>query len=264
MRVDSVLQVHRGWVKGVAVVLPLVACSVFSGFRESVLNTNVALGLVLLIVAAAATGIRAAGLGATLSSAAWFDFFLTPPFSEFAIRSRGDIETAALLVLVGIAVTEISLWGRRQQARASREAGYLNGVVSTAAAVGAGFSSTTSLIEHVEGQIVEVLGIDGCRFSLRLDEPVLATLENDASVVYNGRPLDVARRGLPTDTAIALAVESGGTVRGQFILTAASVVVRPTGEQLRVAIALANQVGAALAVSDTEGRPPVVGLGSME
>jgi hypothetical protein len=52
---------------------------VLSLFRDSVANTNAALALVLLIVAAAATGIRAAGLVAALSSAVCFDFFLTGP-----------------------------------------------------------------------------------------------------------------------------------------------------------------------------------------
>ena len=76
-----------------------------------------------MIVAAASTGLRSAGLVAALSSAAWFDFFLTEPYHGFAIPRPGDVETAVLLVLVGVAVTEIALWGRRQQARASQQAG---------------------------------------------------------------------------------------------------------------------------------------------
>jgi K+-sensing histidine kinase KdpD len=96
---------------------------------------------------AAATGIRTAGIVAALSGAVWFDYFLTAPFTTFAITDRADVETAVLLVLVGLAVTEVALWGRRQQARASREQGYLDGVVSTAASVGAGLP-TGSLVER--------------------------------------------------------------------------------------------------------------------
>jgi hypothetical protein len=73
-------------------------------------------------------------------------------------------------------------------------------------------------------------------------------------VVYDGHPLDVARSGLPTDTEIALVVQSGGVTRGRFLLVSTSRVVRPTPEQLRVAVALANQVGPALAPPD--GPPP--------
>lgn len=54
-------------------------------------------------------------------------------------------------------MTEVAFWRRRQQARASREQGYLDGVLRTAAAVGAGWSSNDSLINHVCRQIVEVL-----------------------------------------------------------------------------------------------------------
>ena len=256
---EPILQAHRPLVVSAAAVVPLVACAVLSLFRDSVANTNSALGLVLLIVAAASTGIRAAGLVAALSSAAWFDFFLTQPYNHFNITDRADIETAVLLMLVGVAVTEVALWGRRQQARASRERGYLDGVLSAAATVGAGRSSTRSLIDHVCEQIVDVLRIDGCRFDPG-SAPILAALNNDATVTYNGHPFNVDRLGLPTDSEIALVVQSGGVVHGRFLLTAATRVVRPTLEQLRVTIALANQVGAALAASNLDGRPPGTNL----
>ena len=85
----------------VAVVVPLAACAVLSVFRDSIANTNAALVLVLLIVAAAATGMRAAGLAAAVSSAVWFDFFLTVPYTQFAITDPADVETDVLLLLVG-------------------------------------------------------------------------------------------------------------------------------------------------------------------
>jgi K+-sensing histidine kinase KdpD len=267
--VESVLRADRPVVVGAAAAIPLVACAMLSVFRDSVANTNAALGLVLLIVAAASTGIRAAGLVAALSSAAWFDFFLTQPYNQFAITDPADIETAVLLVLVGITVSEIAPWGRRQQAKASREQGYLDGVLTTAATVGAGRRPTTSLVDDVCAQIVDVLQLDDCRFDLRrIDpgeggtgsagtgtDPILANLNGDATMTYNGRPYDVYRHGLPTDSEIALPVQSGGLVRGRLLLTAATRVVRPTTEQLRVAVALANQVGAALAAPHLNGRP---------
>ncbi|HEY3261521.1 MAG TPA: DUF4118 domain-containing protein [Pseudonocardiaceae bacterium] len=249
MRLETVLQAHRPLVISIAAAVPLVACAVLAAFRESVANTNAALGLVLLIVAAASTGIRPAGIVAALSSAAWFDLFLTEPYNSFTITDRADIETAVLLVLVGAAVTEIALWGRRQQARASQEQGYLDGVLSTAATVGAGLSSTSLLIDHVCGQIVEILQIDDCRFDAGTGSG-LPILNNDATVTRDGRTINVDRNGLPTNSEIALMVQSGGIVHGRFLLTAATRIVRPSLEQLRVAVALADQVGAALAGSN--------------
>lgn len=253
-RLSSLLVTHRSLVITIAAVLPLAACAALSAFRESIANTNAALALVLLIVAAAATGIRPAGLLAALSSAAWFDFFLTQPYDQFAISKQADIETAALLVLVGAAVTEIALWGRRQQAHASREQGYLDGVLTTAAAVGAGESPVDSLITLVENQITALLGIDGCRYDTG-NAAVLASIDNEGAVSYNGHPVDVRRLGLPTDTEIALPVRSQGAEHGRFLLTAAGGVVRPSAQQLRVAAALANQVGAALAGYTDRHRP---------
>ena len=78
-----------------------------------------------------------------------FDFFLTGPYNSFSIDDRVDVQTAVLLVVVGAAVTEIALWGLRQQARASQEQGYLDGVVGTAATVAAGRVPTDSLIDGV-------------------------------------------------------------------------------------------------------------------
>ena len=246
-----VLQARRPLVVAVSALVPLVACGILAFFRDTVANTNAALVLVLLVVAAASTGIRSAGIVAALSSAAGFDYFLTEPYNTLNISDSADIETAVLLVLVGTAVTEVALWGRRQQAKASRETGYLEGVLSTAAAVAAGRSSTDALIDHVCRQIVEILQIDNCRFDAGTRSG-LPALDPTGAVTRGGRTVNVARQGLPTDSKIALMVRNNGVTYGHFVLTAATRLVRPSQEQLRVAVTLANQVGAALAMRNTE------------
>ena len=67
-------------------------------------------------------------------------------------------------MLVGVAVTEICLWGRRQQPKASRESGYLSGVLSAAEQIGAGSASAAAVIEHVQQRLVDVLDLDSARF----------------------------------------------------------------------------------------------------
>lgn len=62
-----------------------------------------------------------------------------------------------------------------------------------------------------------------------------------------GRILDVGRAGFPTDREIELVVQTAGEVQGTYLITSATRIVRPTRDQLGVAIALADQVGAALA-----------------
>jgi len=249
---DQVLQAHRPFVVVASAVGPLLACGILAIFRDAIANTNAALVLVLLVVAAASTGIRLAGIVAALSGAAGFDYFLTEPYNTLTISDRADIETAVLLLMVGAAVTEVALWGRREQARASREKGYLDGVLRAAATVAAGRSSTDELTEYVCRQIVEILHIAGCRFDPGTRSG-LPTLDPTGVVTRGGRTVDVARLGLPTDSTIALMVQSGGVIYGQLVLTAATRVVRPSHEQLRVAVSLANQLGAALATT-TRGR----------
>lgn len=248
MAADSIVPPHRGALVFVAVIVPLVVCAGLSRFEESVTTSTDTLLLVLVVVAAAATGVRAAGVVAALSSAVWFDFFLTEPFGSFTINNREDIEAAVLLLLVGATVTEIALWGRRQQASASRREGYLSGVFGTANIVAVQQRSPSVLVDRVAQQIIEILDIDACRF-----EPIGATsrpsanLDRDGSVAQRGRPVDVDRDGLPSDDLISLDVQLGGVSHGHFLLTSATRVARPTLEQRRVVVLLADQVAAALA-----------------
>ena len=66
-------------------------------------------------------------LPAAVSAAVWFDFFWTQPYETLAITTRADIETAVLLLLLGLAVAEIGVHARRQHAAASREGGFRDG-----------------------------------------------------------------------------------------------------------------------------------------
>ena len=130
---------------------------------ELLANTSAALVLVLVVVAVGVAGDRVAGVLAALSAAAAFDYFLTVPYYQFAILDRDDVETAVLLLAIGIAVTEISLWGKRQQSLSSRREGYLTGVAH-AARMAADGSSTEDLIATVERMITDVLDLDDTRY----------------------------------------------------------------------------------------------------
>jgi K+-sensing histidine kinase KdpD len=242
---------HRSVLIAAAAIAPLLCCSLLAAFRESITTATDALVLVILVVAAAATGDRLAGIVAALSAGAWFDVFLTEPYLTFAIDDPQDIEVTVLLVLVGVAVTEIALWGRRQQAGASRRAGYLDGVFGTSKIIAVRETAPDALIDHVAQQIVQVLDIDECRFVLGGGPgPQDTSLDHDGHVTRRGHRVNVERDGLPTDDRIGLVVRQGGVVHGQFVLTAATRVVRPSVEQLRVAVLLADQVGAALTHAD--------------
>jgi K+-sensing histidine kinase KdpD len=224
--------------------LPLGWCASAHRLGGALTTATSALVLVLVVVAAAATGDRLAGSIAAVSGAAWFDFFLTEPIHSFAIDDANDVEVAVLLVLVGAAVSEIALWGRRQQASSSARAGYLNGVMSTSHIV-AGHLPTSDLINEVADNIVGLLDADACRFvSHGTPAAGRAVLEPDGSVTVRGTPMDIERDGLPTMEETALPVRHHGVELGQFLITTSTRVVRPTLEQRQVAVLLANVVGA--------------------
>ena len=74
----------------------------------------------------------------------------------------------------------------------------------------------------------------------------VGTLNRDGSVTRGGHPVNVERDGLPTDERTALSVRRGGVTCGRFLITAASRVARPSLEQRKVAVLLADQVGGTL------------------
>jgi K+-sensing histidine kinase KdpD len=229
-----------------AVVAPLVLTVILVPFRGSFPNTDAALALLLVVVAVAANGYRLAGYLAALSAAVWFDFFLTRPYGELTITRRADIETTVLLLVIGVAVTEIAVWGRRGNAAANRRAGYLDGINAAAQAVAAG-GSASELIDQVSGRIADLLSLRSCVFQhgkAGLGRP--ARLLPNGQVVAGQRTLDVAAEGLPTDTDIELLVETAGVFQGRFLMRA-NPASHPSLEQRLVAIAFADQVGAALA-----------------
>jgi K+-sensing histidine kinase KdpD len=236
---------YRSAVISLAAGLPLVWCSVAAQLGDNVTAATAALVLVAIVVGAATTGDRLAGVVAAVSGGLWFDFFLTAPFHRFTIDDSDDIEVTVLLVLVGIGVTELALWGGRQQAEASRRAGYLNGLMATSQIVSAQFSPT-ALADQIAAHIAELLEVDSCRFVVGGAVPSdSAVLGPDGEVRVGEALVNVDRDGLPTLGEICLPARHHGQVEGMFLIVAATQVVRPTLEQRRVAVVLANQAGAA-------------------
>lgn len=231
-----------------AVVSPLVLSAALATFRQSVTNATSALVLVVFVVAMASSGDRLAGVLAALSSGAWFDFFLTEPYQRFVISDPNDLEAAVLLVLVGAAVTELALWGRRQQDRAARRAGYLDGVLHTAHVAAGAETAPHDLIGHVGQELQNVLTLDRCHYVPHQEpDPGAPRINDDGSLTWRGAPIDVERDGLPVDAETCLPVRSAGVTRGHFRLTASTRIVRPSLEQRQIAILLADQLGSILA-----------------
>ena len=230
-----------------ALLMPVVTCAILSTVRDTITAATAVLILVLWVVAAASSGDRLAGLLAAVSGGAWFDFFLTEPYQRFTIADPDDIETTVLLVLIGACVTEIALWGHRQQGRAARRSGYLDGVLRTAKVVSEGEAPSSALIEIVDRQIADVLGADSCRYVAGpIHDARIAVLDHDGVLTRGDHAVDVDRLGLPIDEHVALLVRRESVVVGHFLVTATTRIAYPSREQRRVAVLLADQVAGAV------------------
>jgi K+-sensing histidine kinase KdpD len=233
----------------VAIAAPLIITAILVPFRTGFANADAALVLVAVVVAiAAVSGNRLAGYLAAASSALWFDYFLTRPYEQLDITRRFDVETTVLLLVVGVAVTELAVWGWRQQADSSRRAGFLRGIYAAAEAATAGVSSS-DVVAQVAAQLTRLLELQACRFQRGVAGiKVAGRLQHDGSVVVGKQAWPVDERGMPAGQ-VELLVASGGFLRGRFVMATVEG-ARPPLEHRLVAGALADQVAAALAAED--------------
>ncbi len=225
-------------------LLPFAVCAALYPARDSLPNTDAALVCVAVVVAVATFGIRWAGLVAALSAGISFDLLLTSPYGSLSIHSRQDVETVLLLLVVGIAVTEIAAQGWRQHRRVGDQAAYLEGLHQAIAAVSTGVA-TTELIARTNRSLISVLDLERCRFVAgpTVNQPEMTT---DGAVRWGDASWDVEHEGLPLQAETALAARSGNAVFGQFLLVP-KLDSRPDRTRRLVASSLAGQVGAALA-----------------
>ena len=230
-----------------ALVGPLAAAAILLPFRSSWSNTNVALLLVVVIVGVSAIGNRVAGALAAVGAAVWFDFFFTLPYYRFTIRSSGDVTTAVLLLVTGLAVSQLAARARRLQVVAITDEGYLAQLHDTAA-LAQSARSPDVVVDHVREQLTGLLDLEGSRFEYGalLGHP--PRLEPDGTITMAGHARwDVEQRGLPGEE-IELRTFGNGQYYGRFMLKPKPG-SKPTLQARLVAVTLADQAGRALAAS---------------
>ncbi|HMM93858.1 DUF4118 domain-containing protein [Phycicoccus sp.] len=245
-----------------AAVGPFAVAALLGTVRESVEPAPAALVLVLSVVAVSAAGDRVSGVVAAVSAALGFDVFLTVPYLSLAIAGRSDVELVVVLVLVGLAVSEIALRGRRAQGVSARREGYLSGVAALLDLPdGVGRAERGAALARA---VAEVVGVERARWHDGPPDRRDAVVDAEGVLTLEGRVLDPARDGLPTDRVTAVPASEGGTVLGHVALTAAARVVRPGAEQLRVAALLVRVATRGGAPGDRAvpegGRPPGAAL----
>src|SRR5277367_3596006 len=144
-----------------ALAAPMAVAAVLLPFRASWPGTNVALLLVVVVVAA--IGNRVSGALAAVWAAVWFDFFFTVPYYRFTIRSPADVTTAVLLLLTGLAVSQLAARARRLKIITVTDAGYLAQIHETASLAKSATVPDT-VLNHVREQLTGPLDLEGARF----------------------------------------------------------------------------------------------------
>jgi Domain of unknown function (DUF4118) len=239
-----------------ALVAPIAMAAILLPFRADWSNTNVALVLVAVVVGVAAIGNRVAGALAAVWAALWFDFFFTLPYDRFTIRDSTDVTTFVLLLVVGLAVSQLAAHARRLRVISITDAGYLAQIHETAALAQTAKSGDV-VVDHVRRQLIGLLGLERCRFeygSLMGQPP---RLEQDGTLAPGRAGLghwDAEQSGFPAQD-VELRAFGNGQYYGRFMMTARPG-SNPSLQARLVAVTLADLAGRALAgVASTRAVP---------
>lgn len=233
---------HPWLLLAVAVLGPVAVALLLTPWRDRLAGADDALILVVVIVAVATAGYRWAAAVCALASALSFDFFLTRPYNSFRITRTSDLVTELLLLVVGLVVGDLAARGRTQRVAADRGRRHL-ALLHSVTELAAGGTDPSELIDAAGQELTGLLNLRSCEFTPR-KPPVAARVGSDGTVRIGTMDWSTADLGLP-HRGVDLPVRGGGAVLGHFVLIPVPGARIPS-DHLVVAVALADQVGAAL------------------
>ncbi len=206
-----------GWAWAVAVIGPIAISAALVAFRGEIRPSNAALVLVLAVLVAAFVAGRAGGAVAAVVSALCF-----VAVGELVVRARRSRQVASA--------------SRREVEQVRR-----------VAALGAGGEAAGKLIQILQRELVEALGVRDARFERPPFTTVLPRLGHGSVTVpaqANGTPLGPRNE-------VELPVFGQGRELGRFVLVLAedSTGISMNPDDRALAAALADQLGAALAAT---------------
>ena len=222
---------------------PIAAAAALVSVRGAFGATNIALVLVLVVLVAALTGGRMAGAVAAVSSVLAFDFFHTEPYLSLTIDSTNDLITTILLLPIGLLVGTVAARARAARRDADASHDQMHHVHRLAELTARG-EDPAVVLDHAQHELIDLLGLTGCRFEALPYETDLPLLERSGAVLTDRHRYTLDGFELPAG-GVALPVLARGRPVGRFVLMPTP----GTGVSLErriVAVALADQAGAAL------------------
>jgi hypothetical protein len=221
---------------------PVVAAAVLLPLRAHVLNTNLALILVVVVLGAAVAGGRPAGVVGALTGALSYDLFFTEPYGSLKIARADDIETVVVLGVIGLIAGELVERARRSEAAAIARRRELDRV-QRRVELAAGGESRGRLISRSAEELTEILDLKACRFVPSAPPEGMPVFTHGAIRVPGGG----AGEDVPPGAA-ALPVRAHGRDLGHFVMVfpTPSFGIRASSDAKHAAVALADQLGMAL------------------
>jgi K+-sensing histidine kinase KdpD len=223
---------------------PIVVAGVLVGIRGEIDSANVALLLVVVVLAAGVVGGRFPGAVAAVVAALSFDFFHTKPYGSLTIASWDDVETTLLLLVVGLVAGQIAVRARRSRTVAGQRRSEIQQLHHVAELV-VGGASAADVERAVCDELTQLLTLRDCWYEAEPATRVMPRLQrNGAIAAARYRHLGDEGFALPVD-GIEIPVLVGGRERGRLVLVPEPDVGVSLDRRL-VAIAIADQLGAAL------------------
>jgi hypothetical protein len=214
--------------------------------RSHIDNANLALILVFVVVCAAIVGGRTAGAVAAITGTLAFDFFLTKPFTSMRIDSADDIETALILLAVGLVVGEVASRGRRARRDRERAADAISRVHRVAERVATG-TPLDEVARLVKSELRALLMLHDCWLELPPFQWPLPRLERAGTIEADEHRWFEGGFAMP-EFGVQLPVVEGGREVARLVLIGDPDVAVTIDERV-VAVALADQLGSAFAVA---------------
>lgn len=216
-------------------------------------KANAALVLVMVVAGAAWLGGRSAGVLTAVVAAASFNFFLTRPFRSLKVADPTDIVTVVLLLVVGLAVGALARH-RDLTARRLRAQETSTDRLERAARLLVTDSKHDELCAAIGRELVPLLGLSAAQWWASAEPtglPVMGPTGWVDATVHRHGPNGFL---LPA-SGVELPIEFAGARLGSFVLFPSAGDAGVSSDQRRVAVALGDLLGSALARSSMRVLP---------
>jgi hypothetical protein len=232
----------------VAGVIPVAVAAAWILLRDRLPNTDLALLLIVVIGTIGWLIGPMAALVAAVAGAVAFDVMDARPYGTLTISRGNDITTALILLatglLVGAGAARLARYRRSEDERSDALA-----VVMEASGLVATGEEEQLITEALAAELQRALQLTACEFSARPPSGTRPSVARDGSLVGL-----LKAAGRDTSPQVDLPVWSQGEVLAHYRLTLGA--KTPTQGELRVALSLADQAGAAMAHADHDPSPP--------